>query len=655
MRLAALAATAVLTVGACTFDDGGGGTAGGGQSRSLGRITLAGSLQPFDACEEFLGDVKAQVRETVGAYGLGYGYEYGVAVDGFVMAGRAGAMAGSGAAAGGGAAEGDQAAPVSGPAPAPQAGTDFSETNVQEKGVDEPDIVKTNGEVIVVASGAKLRVIEPGDTPKQLGSVDLPSGGNDQILLTGDRVLVFGAGHEGVSYRSTMVAPQPQTTVSVVSIERPSEPRLLGTATVEGTFVNARLINGTARLVVQSAGPNIDWVQPLPGRMPQDYTAHEAAATQRNRELLDASTADQWIPSVTDSKGETKPLVQCEQIHHPEEPAGVGLTTVLSVDRDGKFGEAVSVLANASTVYASTTGLYVATMEQEFFASDVAVAAEPDSFETQIHRFDISDPARAYYVGSGKVPGHLLNQFSMSEHEGRLRIATTKGWPGGNGTESLVTVLEPREGQLVQVGQVGGLGKGERIYSVRFIGNMGYVVTFRQTDPLYVVDLSDPTAPAVRGELKINGYSAYLHPVSDTLLLGVGQDATDQGRRLGMQLSLFDVSDPASPKRLHQASIPETQSEAEWDHHAFLYWAPTKLTVVPLFDYRVGGLAAGFSVDPEAGIKEIGRVQHGFAGDPYQGQIRRSLVIGDRLYTLSDNSIEASDLTTLTESGTLRF
>ena len=641
-NLVTLAAIVALVSGACTFDDIGRRD----ESRSLGPITLAGSLTPFDACEDFLAEVKAQARDQVGPYGLSHGYGGGGPVPDFAMAQRGSA----GLAAGG--ADGGATEDLSVAAPAPQAGKDFSDTNVQEKGIDEPDIVKTNGELIVIASGGLLRVIEPGDEPKQIGMVDIPGVGGDQILMSGDRVLLFGGGQEVVASRGVMPYASPRTTVTAVSIANPSEPRVLSTKTVDGSFVNARLLDGTARLVVQSGTPDIRWVQPISNR-PEVWEKHAAESAEQNRQLLDASTAEQWLPKVADDDGSTQPLVDCERIHHPEEPAGTALTTVLSVDEDGNLGEAVSVLANAGTVYASGTALYVATMNFAAFAADSRIAAE--SFDTQIHRFDISDPERAYYVGSGKVPGHLLNQFSMSEHDGNLRVATTRGFPGGNGTESLVTVLAPQAGQLVQIGQVGGLGKNERIYSVRFIGDMGYVVTFRQTDPLYVVDLSDPAAPAVKGELKINGYSAYLHPISDTLLLGVGQDATEQGMRLGMQLSLFDVSDPSAPKRLHQATIPNTQTEAEWDHHAFLYWPPTKLTVVPIFDYRVGGLAAGFSVDAESGIDEVGRIEHASAGDPYLGQIRRSLVIGERLYTLSDNGIEASDLETLVETGALAF
>ncbi|MGH2686543.1 MAG: beta-propeller domain-containing protein, partial [Actinomycetota bacterium] len=262
------------------------------------------------------------------------------------------------------------------------------------------------------------------------------------------------------------------------------------------------------------------------------------------------------------------------------------------------------------------------------------------------------------------VQGTLLNQFSMDEHEGNLRVATTSApWFGGDVaagpvSESFVTVLSQRGEELVEIGKVGGLGKDERIYSVRFIGDLGYVVTFRQVDPLYVLDLSNPEAPAVRGELKILGYSAYLHPMADGLLLGVGQDASEEGRVQGTQLAVFDVSDPANPRRVHQLRIDQSSSEAEYDHHAFLYWPQTGLTVLPLQTYTDTSFWSGaiaFEVDVAGGITEQGRLTHMQGQDDYLGQIRRSVVVGDSLYTLSDKGLMASDLATLTEQAFVEF
>ena len=196
-----------------------------------------------------------------------------------------------------------------------------------------------------------------------------------------------------------------------------------------------------------------------------------------------------------------------------------------------------------------------------------------------------------------------MNQWSLSEDKGVLRVASTEEptwWNPGpqEQSESFVTTLGEQGGALVQLGRVGGLGKGERVYAVRFVGDTGYVVTFRRVDPLYTLDLSTPSRPAVLGELKIRGYSAYLHPLGGDLLLGIGQDASDEGRVLGTQLSLFDVSNLRRPVLLRTHALGSSWSEAESDHHAFLWWGPSRLAVLPVQAYNekpfVG--AVGFRV-----------------------------------------------------------
>jgi hypothetical protein len=215
-------------------------------------------------------------------------------------------------------------------------------------------------------------------------------------------------------------------------------------------------------------------------------------------------------------------------------------------------------------------------------------------------------------------------------------------------------VLDQHGSRLDQVGRVSGLGRGERIFSVRFIEDAGYVVTFRQVDPLHTLDLSDAEHPRLRGTLDLLGYSAYLHPVGRDLILGVGRDASPEGRVGGAQLSLFDVSDLGAPKLLSRHALGTSSStDAEFDHKAFLFWPPSKLAVLPVQIYgdgqRSGGPdftgAIGFRVARAGGIGEAGRVVHDRSGSAVP--VTRSLVVGSRLFTLSDGGVLASDLSTL--------
>ena len=295
-------------------------------------------------------------------------------------------------------------------------------------------------------------------------------------------------------------------------------------------------------------------------------------------------------------------------------------------------------------------------------------AAPPRTF-VDVHEFDTSDPARPVYTASGSVPGHLLNQWSLSAHQGHLRIATTDGqfgFEGEGASESAVYVLRREGTRLVEAGRVSGLGKGERIYAVRYFGDYGFVVTFRQTDPLYTLDLSNPAAPRVAGELKVPGFSAYLHPVGPGLLLGVGQNADEaDGRRLGVQVSLFDVSNLAAPARVANLTMePESSTEVEHEHRAFLWWPAAKRAVLPYMrahwdekTQRDAGFFGALALDVDGGVREAGRLTHIAEGnpDPWWAQIRRAVVVGDTLYTMSERGLLASDVDDLSERGFLEF
>ena len=540
-------------------------------------------------------------------------------------------------------------APMASPAPTATAGESkaapsFSSTNVQEAGVDEPDIVKTDGKRVLAIVNGKLNALDvTGAAPKLVGSLELAGNGSHQLLVRGDRVLVmttaYGGGGGIVADSSEPYFRTTTALLSEIDVSNPAAMTVRRTMQLDGALVDARLHGGTARVVVVSS---------------PDPVAPTAISSTGVRRFVPRTT----LRSKVSGRTFRRSVVPCSGVRHPRTFSGLDLLTVLTIDLDkGLFNvDRDAIMAGAQTVYGSPTSLYVASQKYVEALEDGRVV--PSSMRTQIHRFDASKEGVTTYAGSGSVAGFVLNQYSLSEHEGGLRVASTEEPQWFEGTlqgesESFVTVLGAGGSVLEPLGRVGGLGKGERIYAVRFVGDKGYVVTFRQVDPLYTLDLSDKSNPKVLGELKILGYSAYLHPVSDDLLLGVGIDATAEGRRLGTQLSLFDVSDLRKPVRRAQASLGANSSTtAEFDPHAFLYWNPTRLAVIPLTTYGQDGRqgfdgAVGFRVGT-ASLGEAGRVTHPpTEGSTNTPEIARSLVIDDKLYTLSYAGLGASRLDNL--------
>jgi hypothetical protein len=448
-------------------------------------------------------------------------------------------------------------------------------------------------------------------------------------------------------------------------VSDPDGMKAVRTLTMDGTMLSSRMADGSVRVVVRSGPTGFAWVFPEGGGLKAESEAVEA-----NKELIEESTLENWVPwyvledhgNGTTSDG---PLLGCDQVGHPDEFSGLSMLTVLTLDLDSGLEPegGIGLLAEGQTVYASSTSLYVATGPWMVWPLIAREGDEPpDTLTTQIHMFDISDPTTATYVASGDVDGVLLSQWSMDEYEGTLRIVVTdeNPWRFTDAVpQTSVVTMQLLGDNLVQSGSVSGLGKNERVYAVRFIEDRGYVVTFRQVDPLYVVDLSDPKDPTVEGELKINGYSSYLHPIGEHLLLGVGQDATDEGRTLGTQVSVFDVSDPSDPRRLSRLTFDDAYSEAEWNHHAFLWWPPEEVAVLPLqrwsWDDDSGkedsfSGAAVVKATPSR-VKQVGEIQHPGNEDSdcpecgsWSAPIMRSLVIGDTLFTISETGVLTSEM-----------
>jgi hypothetical protein len=530
----------------------------------------------------------------------------------------------------------------------------YSGTNTQEVGVDEGDMVETNGIDVFVAGQDGVRIIDVADATV-VTQLDVPDGAH-QLVLDGARLLVVTQPYTGTE----------DTITSLFDVADAADPTLLRRSHLEGRVVATRSIDGVARLVLTSS-----LASRLPFVYPQQFGLDEERALDQNRRIIQESAIEAWLPRWFDegedgSFGQMSASLECTNVAAPDEFAGLGISWIASVDMRGDQSPvgAAGVVSNGGTVYASSSNIYLATVPWDWYNPVVGRTAPQTQPPTLIHQFALAHGTGASYVASGQVPGTLLNQFAMSELNGDLRVATTTqpDWNQDGTSESMVSVLRPQGSLLVTIGSVGGLGKSEQIYAVRFLGTQAYVVTFRQTDPLYVIDLSDPANPVLSGELKIPGYSAYLHPVGDGLLLGVGQDADVDGRVQGTTLSLFDVSDPSNPQRISSLPIGG-YSEAEWDHKAFLYWPEDGTIVIPsspswqacdpqldcLAD-QLTGAGGGAIVAQLQGTQLVGRgvIEHETSNQTQcWNALQRSMIIGSEIVTIGFDQVKFTDRTTL--------
>jgi len=592
---------------------------------------------------------------------------------------------------------------------APQAegagASDYSETNIQVEGVDEPDIVKNDGRYIYVVSGNKVVIIDayPASQMEILSEIEFDeSVGN--IFINGDKLIVLGAYGE--------------TEIKIYDISDRSEPELADEISVDGNYVDARMIG--------------DYV----------YTVSAKYINSGNPE-----------PPIFYANG-VKEEVSATDVYYFDYPdRNYAFTVITAVDiSDGDYNGEVYLTGSSRTIYVSEDNIYLSYMKTvdyddyaEQFASEVALKVLPAQYDDEIEdildsddngyvkmnkmrtvifdysaslsgsekeRFDFRllnlmeefeldmqkqmertvvhkisiDEDDIDYEGVGEVPGRVLNQFSMDEHEGYFRIATTTGQLSRSGGGSL-NHLYVLDSDLEIVGAVEDLAEGESIYSARFMGDRAYMVTFKKVDPLFVIDLSDPSDPEVLGYLKITGYSDYLHPYDENHIIGIGKETVasetgDFAWYQGVKVSLFDVSDVSNPIEVGKIEIGDrgTDSVALHEHKAVLFDREKGILVLPItlaeidesqysgelpdnaYGTQVWKGAYVLDIDLE-GISEKGRITHYDESDKicnvnnWNGQeycywegdkdIQRSLYMDDVLYTISNSKVMANDLSDL--------
>ena len=552
-------------------------------------------------------------------------------------------------------------------------GGSFTTTNVQETGVDESDLVKSDGANLYIVRDSSLRIVsaEPHDQMAQIGRIDIQER-IDSIYLRGSKVILL-AGKSSSDVPVLQVWPPfHQNTDAVIyeiDVTDPTDPAVSKRVEFDGSLADSRLM-GDRLILVLSIVPDL----PQPA----------------NSISIALMTMDQMMPKVRTSSG-TRDVVQWRDWLRPEAPDGHLMTAVVTLDADDieNIVASVAVMSNSSTLYASTDALYVT--DAQYDADDAFRA------RTAIHKFSFDDNGAARYTASGSIPGRLLNQFSLGEHEGYLRAAThISGFAQIAFDDAIVDSTDPdagvsvdaaappqasnavfvlgeTDGKLEVVGEIRDIAPGERIFSARFMGKRGFLVTFRQIDPLFALDLSDATHPVLAGELKIPGFSDYLHPLGDTHLIGVGRaiETTEFGGAVpaGLQLSLFDVSNLNAPTLVQQITVggPGSSSDVSRTHKAFTitHIDGRDIIAIPAELWSARGNffeqnktfdgVLTFAVDPQSGFEEIGGLTGLTDGEFGWVPWRRSAFIDDVLYAVTPQGVTAARLSDIGNVSSVRL
>ena len=614
-----------------------------------------------------------------------------------------------------------------------QEGVDYSGTNNQEQGVDEADFVKTNGYNIFFVDNGVLHIM---DVP-EFGEIEHASttdiqGSPVAMMLNEDNLVVvstvsnwnidyddplqeaMGWSDDWYGWRTNTL-----TKFTVFDISNSSSPEINRELYIEGYYMTAREVAGTVRTVTHTWMNIPDlrtWISYPDDYWTVDYSEEERRnmrevaaleAMEHNQRVMSEISLEDILPQVHERIGSeiiTHHMdgEDCSDFAAPEDALNRGYTSIFTIDliSEELDFEADHIVGNWPLVYSSQDTLIITENAWDwwwFWGHDTLMES------TNIHTFDISQPGETTYAGSGRVDGTILDQFSISEYEGVVRVATTTGqwgrwWmenpaPMENHVITLSHALDVDSGKtrLLEMGRVDGIAYNETIWSARFVEDRAYIVTFENMDPLWTIDLSNPTSPTIMGELKVPGVSTYIHPLSDDAILTIGLGPADEETGLGLdwsntRLSLFNVSNFSDPQETQTLSLSPVEdptdgwtwawSEATWEHKAFQYWAPKGMLAVPLntyrydyyydedghYHYEYDWVSKLMIVNiTEEGMEIHGEVDHSQFYDTEEYHwwssynIRRSIFMGDYIYAISHAGVTVTHLDTLEEVDTLQL
>lgn len=555
----------------------------------------------------------------------------------------------------------------------------YSETNIQVEGVDEADIVKTDGTYIYAIGSRELIITKayPAEQAEILSKLQIDNFRPEELFIHKNKLLLFGSAE--YNFKAEEVGkPIPDiwpprylsaTSLKLYDISNKENPSLVKSLDFEGSYLTSRKIEENVYFVLNA----------YPRYFPEPRPLCEDIVP------LYRESKDNDQPDFKDMQ----PIARCVDIGYIEPIQAESFIIIASISMENGEVQKEIIVGSGQNVYASLENLYIAQTSWPRYEVIGKLIGDFDE-QTIITKFKLVQ-GKIVFQGTGKVKGHILNQFSMDEHNSYFRIATTRGqvWDENKKSSNNIYVLNK---DLVLVGSLEDLAPGEKIYSARFMGERVYLVTFKKVDPLFVIDLAEPTNPHVLGKLKIPGYSDYLHPYDETHIIGIGKETVEaeeelkQGRGLdfawyqGVKMALFDVSDIENPMELHKEVIGDrgTDSEVLRNHKAFLFDKQKNLLVLPITLAEIKGEktqanqygeftfqgAYVYELTLERGFYLRGRITHYDSDESFkksgyyfngQSSIQRALYIEEVLYTLSNSRLQLNNLDNLERLKVLEF
>jgi inhibitor of cysteine peptidase len=567
------------------------------------------------------------------------------------------------------------------PAAAETADNDYSKTNIQVEGVDEADIVKTDGEYIYIVSGNNLTIVKayPPEEARVVSKISLTSD-IAGIFINGDKLVVFESDY-GVYplYEGGLVI---DTSSSSEEANKPAED--IETSSVSPP-TNESAPDDETGTSSSSSEPRNESTPEEPSKVPESIVYEPPTTSIKVYDISDRGNpvlkrnfsvdgnyfssrmigdyvyvvATQWavfietdvfLPRVH-SDNETEVIPADDIYYYNFSDSSYSFTSIIALNIQNDAQEPTHetiLLGGTSAIYVSQSNIYLTFPNYAW--------QEGETMKTTVQRIKI-DKQAITFAAQGEVPGYILNQFSMDEYSGYFRIATTTyNWRPLSGEETSENNVYVLDMDLNIVGELEDLAPGEQIYSARFMGDRCYLVTFRQMDPFFVIDIANPTEPKVLGYLKIPGFSGYLHPYDENHIIGIGKEDNN------LKLSLFDVTDVAAPAETSKYIVEADYSDSPvlYDHKAFLFDKSKQLLALPVstneFWLKDGnsGYWQGayiFDISLEQGFILEGTITHQSITDQfeYDHSVQRILYIGDVLYTISGIEVKMNNLETLAE------